>query len=212
MLIIGAVLFFASVGLAHNNDMVVEGHFEGALPHIHYGLMILPVEEKEGVRYWRGLELAAENRCSEYDKKDYYYTARVEDLIVEGLGGIWSPYDGMCFASIKETDIEHIVATSEGHDSGLCARDKVEKYQFAADLLNLTVSSPVLNRYKKQEKDAADWIPQSNVCWFAYRVLRVKTKYTLTVDLVEAVALEKILRYCSPFIEVQAPEDCLLAE
>ena len=41
-----------------------------------------------------------------------------------------------------ETDIEHIVATSEAHDSGLCAADRATRKQFAQDLRNLTLAPP----------------------------------------------------------------------
>ena len=37
-------------------------------------------------------------------------------------GRIYEPYSGRYFESTRETDIEHIVARSEAHDSGLCAR------------------------------------------------------------------------------------------
>ena len=32
------------------------------------------------------------------------------------LGAVYGPYTGICFASTKETDIEHIVAASEAHE------------------------------------------------------------------------------------------------
>ena len=45
--------------------------------------------------------------------------ASVEPRIAERLGGMFSPYDGSQFASLRESHIEHIVAISEAHDSGL---------------------------------------------------------------------------------------------
>ena len=33
--------------------------------------------------------------------------------IVRGLGGIYGPYTGTCFGSTRQTDIEHMVATSD---------------------------------------------------------------------------------------------------
>ena len=70
---------------------------------------------------WRGLAVAPEDRCSDYDADDYHYSPSVEPRIVEAQGGIYGPYTGTWFDSIKDTDIEHIVARSEAHDSGLCA-------------------------------------------------------------------------------------------
>ena len=74
---------------------------------------------------WRGLEVAPEHRCSPYDKKrDYPYPQSVERDIVRGLGAVYGPYTGTCFGSTRDTDIEHIVAASDAHDSGLCGRGR----------------------------------------------------------------------------------------
>ena len=70
---------------------------------------------------WRGLVVAPESRCSPYDADDYRYPQSVEDRIIAELGGVYGPYTGRWFANKRETDIEHIVARSEVHDSGLCA-------------------------------------------------------------------------------------------
>ena len=92
---------------------------------------------------WRGLVVASEHRCSPCDRKrDYPYPQSVEQDIVHELGTIYGPYTGTCFASRRQTHIEHILATSEAHDSGLCAADRVTKRRFAKDLRNLTLASP----------------------------------------------------------------------
>ena len=146
---------------------------------------------------WRGLEVAPEHRCSPYDKKrDYPYPQSVERNIVRGLGAVYGPYTGTCFTSTRDTDIEHVVATSEAHDSGLCARDQGTRARFAQDLRNLTLASPRVNRHQKSGKDAGEWLPARNRCWFAGRVLDVKRAYGLTVDRREAAALEQVLSRC----------------
>ena len=146
---------------------------------------------------WRGLVVAPENRCSPYDrKKDYRYSRARERKIVKRLGAVYSPYTKKCFASERETDIEHIVALSEAHDSGLCSRSRAERRRFANDLLNLTLASPKVNRYQKSGRDAAKWFPAHNRCWFANRVLEVRRKYGLTIDRREAEALERVLSRC----------------
>ena len=109
---------------------------------------------------------------------------------------MYAPYTGTCFASTTETDIEHIVAASEAHDSGLCARDAATKVRFARDLRNLTLASPRVNRHEKGGKDAADWVPDRNRCWFAARVLEVRRVYGLTIDRREAAALDRALAAC----------------
>ena len=146
---------------------------------------------------WRGLTVAPEHRCAPYDKKrDYPYPRSVERDIVRELGAVYGPYTGTCFASERDTDIEHIVAASEAHDSGLCAADAETRRRFARDLRNLTLASPRVNRHQKSGKDAAEWVPVRNRCWFAGRVVAVRRAYGLTVDRREAAALETILSSC----------------
>ena len=146
------------------------------------------------------LTVAAEDRCSPYDRDDYPHSQDVEDAIIAELGGIFSPYTGETFETKFETDIEHMVATSEAHDSGLCAADAAKRSRFASDLLNLTLASPQLNRFEKSAKDAAEWQPEKNKCWFAGRVVAVRKKYVLTVDSAERRALEDILDSCASLV------------
>ena len=147
---------------------------------------------------WRGLTIADEDRCSPYDSDDYSYPQSVEPRIVEGMGGIiYGPYTGRRFDSIRETDIEHIVARSEAHDSGLCAAGEETRARFASDVLNLTLAAPQVNRQQKRAYDAAEWLPQQNRCWFADRVVQVRQKYALTIDQEEADALDEVLSACA---------------
>ena len=66
------------------------------------------------------MTVASDNRCSPYSPDDYACRQSVEGNIVGGLGGIYSPYTCETFESTRDTDIEHIMARSEAHDSGLC--------------------------------------------------------------------------------------------
>ncbi len=145
---------------------------------------------------WRGITVAAEHRCSPYDSDDYPYPASVEPKIVSARGGIYGPYTGTWFTSIKETDIEHIVARSEAHDSGLCATNPATKAKFASDLLNLTLASPSVNRHQKVAKDAAEWLPNLNQCWYVARTIQVRQAYDLTIDQAEAHAIDRVLAKC----------------
>ena len=145
---------------------------------------------------WRGITIAPENRCSQYDPDDYHYSPSVEPRIVDAQGGIYGPYTGTWFNSIKETDIEHIIARSEAHDSGLCAADPDTKDEFASDLLNLTLASPSVNRHQKVDNDAAEWLPALNQCWYVNRVVEVRQEYGLTIDRLEADAIDGVLAGC----------------
>ena len=154
---------------------------------------------------FRGIEVAPEHGCTPYSHSDYPYSQRVEQRIVASLGAIFGPYTGACFASIGDTDIEHMVATREAHDSGLCAASAATKAAFAIDLLNLTLASPKVNRHQKSAKDVAEWTPDRNACWFTARTLEVRRKYGLTIDRREAEAVEDVLSECKSTEMVVVP-------
>ncbi len=164
---------------------------------------------------WRGLTVAPEQRCSPYSRRDYPYSQSVEPRIVETLGNrIYGPYTKQVFTDLKQTHIDHIVAMSEAHDSGLCAATAATRRDFASDLLNLTLASPEVNGCRtggKCAQDAAEWLPQQNQCWFAGRVVEVRRKYHLTIDHREADALDRVLAAC-PSTALIGPEDDFLVE
>ena len=152
----------------------------------------------QGEDTYRGVKVAPENRCTPFRREDYPFPQSVEKVIVAKLGGvIYGPYTGACFRDTGETDIEHVVALSEAHDSGLCAAGSDVKARFSRDLLNLTLASPSVNRYQKVGKDPAEWLPPVNACWFVGRTLEVRRKYALTIDRAEADAIERVLAACS---------------
>ena len=146
---------------------------------------------------WRGITSTPENRCSPYGSDEYRYSPSVEPRIVEAQGGIYGPYTGTWFETIRETDIEHIVARSEAHDSGLCATSAATRKKFASDLLNLTLASPSVNRHQKSDKDIAEWLPDLNQCWYVDRTLQVRQKYNLTINRREAEAAQQVLALCT---------------
>ena len=53
-----------------------------------------------------------------------------------------------------------------------------------------------MNRHEKGGRDAAEWVPARNRCWFAGRVVEVRRAYGLTIDRREAAALDGILTGC----------------
>lgn len=54
-------------------------------------------------------------------------------------------------------------------------------------------------------KDAAEWLPDKNRCWFAHRVIEVRQAYSLTVDRREARALDAVLTSCDSLEMVLYP-------
>ena len=159
-------------------------------------LILVTHSETWGQETYRGIVVAPERRCSPYDRREYPYPQSVEADIVAELGKIYGPYTGRCFNSARQTDIEHMIALSEAHDSGLCAANSATKAAFSRDLLNLTLANPQLNRYVKGARDAAEWMPQFNGCWFAARTLEVRRKYGLSIDRREVEAVERTLARC----------------
>ncbi len=143
-----------------------------------------------------GITIEPENRCSPYERYSGPFGSDVESRISAQQGGLFSPYSMRCFTSERDVDIEHIVAASEAHDSGMCAHSRDKQTEFASDFLNLTHAAPALNRYEKSAKDAAEWLPEHNQCWYVYRIIEVKRKYGLSVDAKEAKALRSVLRSC----------------
>jgi len=141
--------------------------------------------------------IAPENRCSNYDRADYSYPQSVEAQIIARLGDrLYSPYSGETFASAGEANINHIVALSEAHDSGLCPSPANRRRAFARDLNNLTLASPEINWNAKGDRDLAEWMPAHNRCWFATTVVRVKRRWGLTMDAREAAAALDTLSNC----------------
>ena len=111
--------------------------------------------------------------------------------------GVWggsAPYSCLAFditaAGTAATDIEHIVALAEAHDSRI-ADDR--RRDIASDLANLTIADPAVNRSEKSDRDAGEWMPARHGAWFAARIIQVKLDYGLSVDPAERAALERLL-------------------
>ena len=151
---------------------------------------------------WRGLKVCAERPRDGYDRDDYGtgYSSLEDDIIaalpptMKQAGQVYTPYSCIAFditpSGTAKTDIEHIVALAEAHDSGIAAD---RRRAFASDLANLTIADPTVNRSQKSAKDAAEWKPSRHGAWFAQRVIAVKLEYGLTVDPAERDALEALL-------------------
>ena len=147
-----------------------------------------------------GIPIREEHRCTPYSSSNYSYPDNLEAEILRETDGIYySPYTAQTYTSAREVDIEHIVARSEAHDSGLCAADRFTRLTFASDYLNLTFAPPWLNRDVKGAKDLAEWLPDENECWYANRIVMVKRKYGLSMDADEARVARRLLDSCESF-------------
>ena len=140
------------------------------------------------------LTLSPEQDRAGYQRPTTNRYQRHERAVYRALGMDRTPYTcAEIGGNLRNTDVEHIVALAEAHDSGLPAERMLA---FSGDQLNLTVAMPRENRVVKSDKDAAGYLPPRNRCWFAGRVLDVKARWGLTVDAVEADALLAALDGC----------------
>ena len=116
---------------------------------------------------WRGLQVCEEPPRDGYDRDDFGSRYRnLEDEIIAALpatmkadGKVYTPYSCIPFNitanGTAATDIEHIVALAEAHDSGIADEWRVA---FGADLDNLTIAAASVNSSKGAD-DAAQWRP-----------------------------------------------------
>lgn len=109
-------------------------------------LTLLLVVNDASAETWQGLTVEPENRCSPYRSKDYPYPQSIEPKIFSSIGKIYGPYTGRCFAGRYQTDIEHIVAKAEAHDSGLCAASHSVRREFKTISLGKIQINRNLNR------------------------------------------------------------------
>ena len=146
---------------------------------------------------WRGLVVAPEVRCSEYDAEQYRHPDGLEDALAAELGDkFYEAYTGVYYDHPRDVQVDHIVAKREAHDSGGCAWAPSLRRAFAHDVENLALASPTLDLGVKAGRDAAEWMPDFNRCWFAGMVVAVRLKYALTVDEAERDVLEEVLSGC----------------
>ena len=153
------------------------------------------------------LKVEPEHRCAPYSAKNYSYNSKLDKKFVEGFGYVVdkdgkldrgfpsSYYHGISFRFLQDMDIEHVVARSEGHDSGLCAYPDRWK-EFAGDMENITVAAEHPNRTLKKDRDPSSWLPEIRQCEYARQWIDVKAKYGLTIDQAEHDALANVLEGC----------------
>ena len=192
-----------------NNDGVAcenSSNPNGYIPNVTVDPPVQPPVETQvcsaDAETWRGLQVCDEQPRDGYDR-DAFGTgySSLEDEIIAALpptmkanGEVYTPYSCLAFditaTGTAATDIEHIVALAETHDSGI-ADDR--RRDIASDLDNLTIADPTVNRSQKSDRDAAEWMPARHGAWFAERVIQVKLEYGLSIDPAERDALEALL-------------------
>ncbi|MXX68124.1 MAG: hypothetical protein F4Y74_04105 [Gemmatimonadales bacterium] len=162
---------------------------------------------------WRGLVVAPELRCSDYDPEQYRHPAGLEDAVIAELGDkLYEAYTGVYYDHPRDVQVDHIVAKREAHDSGGCTWAPSLRREFARDLDNLALASPRLDLGIKAGNDAAEWMPDFNRCWYAGTIVAVRRKYDLTVDEAERDALEGVLANCDSTEMILTAESWIVEE
>jgi hypothetical protein len=121
--------------------------------------------------------------------------------------GRWdSLYDGVATTDPSTFDIDHLVPLAEAWDSGASGWTLDRRTRFANDLdfdWSLIAVSASSNR-SKGDGDPADWLPPltSVRCEYTAMWLAVKVRWSLSVDSVEASALESDISGCPQAVTV----------
>ena len=114
-------------------------------------------------------------------------------------GGKWlSAYDGKIITNASQLDVDHMVPLAEAWRSGAWKWTAVQRQAFANDLENseaLIAVSAATNR-SKGDKDPSLWMPAKDQCAYIQNWISIKTKYSLTVDSLEAEAINSHLGTC----------------
>lgn len=110
-------------------------------------------------------------------------------------GGAWySYYDGATTSSPSTFDIDHLVPLAEAHRSGGHAWSSATKEAYANDLddpRSLVAVSASSNR-SKSDGDPAEWLPALERCRYVTEWVAVKTRWELSIDVTEWLALTDV--------------------
>ncbi|MCZ2823024.1 MULTISPECIES: GmrSD restriction endonuclease domain-containing protein [unclassified Modestobacter] len=134
------------------------------------------------------------------DLTEEQFRPGTQDCVVVS-GTLVDPYTGQTIAFEKgdgsSVDIDHVVALSNGWQTGAFAWDEARRTAFANDPLNLLAVDYSANR-QKGDGDAATWLPSDRGyrCSYVARQVAVKSGYGLWVTQAEHDAIARVLDTC----------------
>jgi len=115
-------------------------------------------------------------------------------------GGKWlSAYDGKTITNASQLDVDHMVPLAEAWRSGAWKWTSAQRQAFANDLDNseaLIAVTASTNR-SKGDKDPSLWMPAKDQCTYIQNWISIKVKYSLSIDIEEADALNSITNSCN---------------
>ena len=164
-----------------------------------------PTEQTRLLAVLNSIPVRAEHNCySPYTRRHYDHgvSGSQERQMAEGLGWVL-PYSNARITAndlygSRGTQIEHMVAAKEAHESGMGCRSITDRRAFGRDRSNLTLALPDVNRVKS-DKDLADWLPKNNVCWFVAAIIEQKSEWKLSMDQAEWATAQQAIRGCTDF-------------
>jgi hypothetical protein len=123
-------------------------------------------------------------------------------------GGRWvSVYDGKTITNPSQLDVDHLVPLAEAWRSGAWKWTAAQRQAYANDLGNwetLIAVSANTNR-SKSDKDPALWMPSIDRCVYIMHWVTTKWRYSLSVDVKELNAIEKISQECFGTTSIRLP-------
>lgn len=109
-------------------------------------------------------------------------------------GRLHDKYSGVTIYFTKDkasqVQIDHIVSLKNAWDSGADKWSPELREKFANDPENLVAVEGSLNM-SKGSKDASEWMPPENKCWYARQQVHIKNKYGLSSTKAEHFAWAK---------------------
>jgi hypothetical protein len=120
-------------------------------------------------------------------------------------GGKWlSSYDGKTITNASQLDVDHLVPLAEAWRSGAWKWTAEQRQAFANDLDNseALIAVTLSTNRSKGDKDPSSWMPKETQCNYVESWISIKSKYVLSVDEKEKIALTQLIRDCS-LAEVQ---------
>lgn len=146
---------------------------------------------------WKMPKMEGEHRCTAFRGAHYDYPKNIKEQIAERQGGVFDPYSMHCYSDIKGLAVSPVVNMVEAHDSGLCGASVDERMDFAHDLDNLVLADPFTDRWTKGGKDAGEWLPRYNRCWYVATVVDIKRRHGISFDKTELASISDVLSNCS---------------
>jgi hypothetical protein len=113
-------------------------------------------------------------------------------------GSWFDPYTERTYSDPQEIDIDHVVPLAEAWRSGASSWDDGRRERYANDPDVLLSVEDNANQ-QKGDKGPEAWKPPNEEEWcdYARRWIQIKSKYDLSVDEQEKVALDQMLGTCA---------------